>query len=217
MFTSICGSLLGAEKAHYAAREYRSHLSVEDLHDLDHSRQWSRVKGHRKKIHQVVMDAMEFAVESPIGLFLPTVSSQRMSLRIQKVLELDLIGDLDLRVQNSKGIAHEQPFKIWTSCNLLALAFSLWMHGSNVSRICSLGCILYFQIVLSAYVLNLWFLLDFVLEWQSLSPASIFSIYVAVVSGFYVDWEHSGFPKWISKVIKDSTHVQGDVVFHNLN
>ena len=157
---------------------------------------------------------MEFAVESPICLFLPTVSSQRMSLRIQKVLELDLIGDLDLRVQNSKGTAH---FKIWISCNLLALAFSLWMHGSNVSRSCSLGCILYFQIVLSAYVLNLWFLLDFVLEWQSLSPASIFSIDVAAVSGFYVDWEHSGFPKWISKVIKGSTHVQGDVVFHNLN
>ena len=98
---------------------------------------------------------MEFAVESPICLFLPTVSSQRMSLRIQKVLELDLIGDLDLRVQNSEGTAHAQPFKIWTSCNLLALAFSLWMHGSNVSRSCSLGCILYFQIVLSAYVLNL--------------------------------------------------------------
>ena len=134
---------------------------------------------------------MEFAVESPICLFLPTVSSQRMSLRIQEVLELDLIGDLDLRVQNSKGTAHAQPFKIWTSCNLLALAFSLWMHGSNVSRIYSLGCILYFQIVLSAYVLKLWFLLDYVLEWQSLSPASIFSIDVAAVSGFYIDWEHS--------------------------
>ena len=48
----------------------------------------------------------------------------------------DILG----KIKNSKGTAHAQPFKIWPSCNLLALAFSLWMHGSNVSRICSLGC-----------------------------------------------------------------------------
>jgi len=46
----------------------------------------------------------------------------------------------------SKGTAHAQPFKLWPLYNLLALAFSLWMHGCNVSRICSLGCLLYFKI-----------------------------------------------------------------------
>ena len=54
-----------------------------------------------KKLYQVVNDAMEFAVEGPIRLFLPTVSSQRMCFRIQKVLELDLTGDIYLRIQNS--------------------------------------------------------------------------------------------------------------------
>ena len=101
-----------------------------------------------------------------------------------------------------KGIAHAQPFKLWTSCNLLALASSLWMHGYNLSRICSLGCIVYFKIWdLPIYVLRLWFLLDYGLVWQSLSAASLFSIDVAAVNGFYVGWEHSGTPKWIFKVI----------------
>ncbi|KAL0009079.1 hypothetical protein SO802_010581 [Lithocarpus litseifolius] len=123
---------IGENSGHWQnlRHRFRGH-SLADPDELCDPASEVELKAIEKKIHQVVKDAMEFAVESPIWLFLPTVSSQRMSLRIQKVLELDLIGNLDSRVQNSKGTAHAQPFKIWTSCNLLALAFSLWMHGSN--------------------------------------------------------------------------------------
>ena len=83
------------------------------------------LKAMEKKLYQVVNDAMKFAVESPIRLFLPTVSSQRMCFRIQKVLELDLIGDIYLRIQNS--------LKALLMCNLSSFGHhAIYLHWHSV-------------------------------------------------------------------------------------
>ena len=99
MFALICGSLLVAEKAHYAAGDPISALKTYMIKII--LAREIELKAIEKKLHQVVKNAMESAVESPVRLFLPTVSSQRMCFRVQKVLELDLIGDIDLRIRNS--------------------------------------------------------------------------------------------------------------------